>query len=55
MTIDIDEESDLTASVGVRSVPTMLAWDGGKVVGQLVGAHNEGVVRKFFAALKDNA
>lgn len=35
--VDADEEAELTAKFGVRALPTMLIFRGGKVVDQLVG------------------
>jgi thioredoxin 1 len=35
---DVDGEQALAARLDVRSMPTLLVWRDGKVVGQIVGA-----------------
>ena len=37
-TCDIDDSPQLAAELGVRGVPTLIAWSGGRPVGQIVGA-----------------
>ena len=36
--INVDEDPDTASRYGVRSLPTVLAMDGDRVVGQLVGS-----------------
>ena len=38
-TIDIDQNPQVPTQFQVRSIPTLLMFSGGKVVGQLTGAH----------------
>lgn len=38
-TIDIDANPGVPARYQVRSIPTMIMFQGGDVVGQLIGAH----------------
>jgi thioredoxin 1 len=38
-TIDIDKNPRVPTQFQVRSIPTLLLFNGGKVVGQLTGAH----------------
>ncbi len=44
--VNVDENRELAAQFGIRSIPTMLVFKGGAVQGQMVGAMNK-------AALKD--
>lgn len=37
--MDVDHHQVVPQQYGVRSIPTLLFFKGGKVVGQLVGAH----------------
>ncbi len=36
--VNVDEEPNLASQYGIRSIPTLLFFQGGKVVDQLVGA-----------------
>lgn len=36
--VDVDESNQVAQQYGIRSIPTLLMFKGGKVVGQLVGA-----------------
>jgi len=38
-TVDIDKNPQVPTQFQVRSIPTLLLFSGGKVVGQLTGAH----------------
>src|SRR5215212_8471368 len=38
--MDVDNHKIVPQQYGVRSIPTLLIFKGGKVVGQLVGAHS---------------
>lgn len=38
-TVDIDQNPKIPTQYQVRSIPTLLLFQGGKVVGQLTGAH----------------
>ncbi len=40
VTVDADDNADAAARLGVRSLPTLLLFDGGRVVAQLVGAQS---------------
>ena len=44
--IDIDEQGDQAAKLGISSVPTLVFFKDGKIVGALVGLHQERVVRE---------
>lgn len=44
--IDIDEQGDQAAKMGISSVPTLVFVKDGRVVGALVGLHQEHVVRE---------
>ena len=45
--IDIDEASDLAASFGIRSVPTMIYFRAGQEVSRTMGAKPEQKVKEF--------
>jgi hypothetical protein len=40
--VDVDAEPELTARLGVRAVPTLLAFAGGHRLGEMVGVHEQG-------------
>ncbi|WNG13669.1 thioredoxin [Cystobacter fuscus] len=52
--LDIDENPETAQAYGIRSVPTLLLFKQGRVVGQIVGAQPrqklEGAVEKFLQA-----
>ena len=39
--VNTDEQGDLAAEYGVRSIPTLIFFKNGEVVGQLVGAQSK--------------
>jgi thioredoxin 1 len=39
--LDVDHNQRVASQFGIRSIPTLLLFNGGKVVGQLVGAGAE--------------
>ena len=41
-TVDIDQNPRIPTQYQVRSIPTLLMFAGGKVIGQLTGAHPKG-------------
>ena len=43
--VNTDEENDLAARFGIRSVPTMIFIKNGEVVGQMVGVTSEQVLK----------
>jgi thioredoxin 1 len=45
--IDIDENGDLVNRFGIRSVPTLVVFKGGKVVDQMVGAAPKDQIRRM--------
>lgn len=52
--VDVDDEQELAARFGVRSIPTLIVFDEGKVVDQLVGAQSKSVLsERLDAALRD--
>lgn len=46
-TIDIDANPSVPARYQVRSIPTMIMFQGGEVVGQLIGAHPKARVEEL--------
>jgi thioredoxin 1 len=46
--VDIDSNPETPSSFGVRSIPTLLLFKGGKVVGELVGAHPTQTIEDLF-------
>lgn len=48
--IDIDECQDLVKTHGIRSVPTVAAFKGGKIIGTKVGLTNKEALLKLVAA-----
>ena len=43
--VNVDEQQDLAAQFGVRSIPTLLFLKGGQVVEQAVGAKGKGALK----------
>jgi thioredoxin 1 len=46
--VNVDEEGDLAASHSVVSIPTLVVYQGGKIVNQKVGAMPKGDIEKLF-------
>lgn len=47
--LDVDKAGQIAATYGVRSIPTLLIFKGGKVVDQRVGALNRDKLKEFIA------
>ena len=47
VSVDVDANPDTPSSFGIRSIPTLLAFKGGKMVGELVGAHPSKVIEEM--------
>ena len=47
--VNVDENGDLSARFGVRSIPTLLVFKDGRVVDQTVGALPKDMIRSFVA------
>lgn len=50
--VDIDEQGDVAAKYGVSSVPTLVFEKDGKIVGALVGLHQEHIVKEKIDKLR---
>nr|MDT0663417.1 thioredoxin [Micromonospora sp. DSM 115978] len=50
LTLDTDENPDVTRTYGVMSLPTLLVFRGGEVVGSIVGARPKSHLRQALAA-----
>ena len=48
---DVEENDDITFEYGVRNIPTMLFFKGGKLVDKMVGAANKAKFEEKFKAL----
>ena len=55
VTVDIEEQPGLAQEYGVRSVPTLLAFRGGRVVGQQVGYSSPRRVLELFSELASDS
>jgi putative thioredoxin len=53
--INSDDNDELSASFGIRSIPHVLAFRGGGAVAQFVGAQPEAQIRAFFEKLLPSA
>ncbi len=53
--INSDENQELSAAFGIRSIPNVIAFKDGKAVAQFLGAVPEGQVRAFFDKLLPSA
>ena len=49
--VNTDEQEELSAQFGIRSIPTMLYFKNGEVVDQMVGATSEQVLKDKLNAL----
>ena len=49
--VNSDENQEAAAAFGIRSIPTVIAFKGGKPVAQFMGAQPEGQVRAFIERL----
>lgn len=49
--IDVDAEGDLAARFSVMSIPTLMVFNGGEVVGQRVGAVPRPAIEELFKEL----
>lgn len=49
--IDVDAQSDLAARFNVMSIPTLIVFNGGEVVGQRVGAVPRSAIEALFQEL----
>ncbi len=47
--VDVDHSPGVAMKYGVRNIPTLLLFKGGKVMGQSVGAVNRSALDKFVA------
>ena len=47
--VNVDENGDLSARFGVRSIPTLLVFKDGRVVDQTVGALPKEMIKSFVA------
>ena len=45
--IDVDDNGDLVNRFGIRSIPTLVVFKGGKVVDQMVGAAPKDQIRRM--------
>ncbi|GAA6060315.1 hypothetical protein JCM10212_002956 [Sporobolomyces blumeae] len=52
MKVDTDAEYELAAKYKIRSLPTIMAFKNGQVIGQFIGAQPEAGVRKFLEEMK---
>lgn len=47
--VDVDENQQIAAEYGVRSIPTLLIIDGGTVKGQMIGAMSKAALKEKLA------
>ncbi|GAA5871013.1 hypothetical protein JCM16303_001663 [Sporobolomyces ruberrimus] len=52
MKVDTEQEFELAQKYKIRSLPTVMAFKNGQVIGQFIGAQQEGGVRKFLDEIK---
>jgi thioredoxin 1 len=48
--VDVDQNQDLAAQFGIRSIPSLLVFKGGQVKGQMVGAMSKKMLTDKLAA-----
>ncbi len=53
--VNSDENQEIAAALGVRSIPNVIAFKGGRAFAQFVGALPEGQIRAFFSKLLPSA
>jgi len=49
--LDVDSNPQLAVRYGIRSIPTLIVFDGGRPVGQLVGAMPKSALKKRIDAV----
>lgn len=49
--VDVDAQSDLAARFNVMSIPTLIVFNGGEVVGQRIGAAQRSAIEDLFKEL----
>jgi thioredoxin 1 len=49
--VNVDEEDKLAASHGIVSIPTLVVYQGGKILNQTAGALPKGEIEKLFKDL----
>lgn len=49
--VDSDAQPELSARYGIRSLPTLLAFKGGQIIDQRIGAHSRDTFEKWAAEL----
>ncbi len=49
--VNTDEEQDLAVQYGVRSIPTMLFFKNGELVGQMIGAQSKQTISEKIKSL----
>lgn len=49
--VNTDEEQDLAVQYGVRSIPTMLFFKNGELVGQMIGAQSKQAISEKIKSL----
>ncbi|GAA5827711.1 hypothetical protein JCM5353_002272 [Sporobolomyces roseus] len=52
MKIDTEQEFELAQKYKIRSLPTVMAFKNGQVIGQFIGAQQEPGVKKFLDEIK---
>ena len=45
--VNVDENGDLSTRFGIRSIPTLVVFKGGRVVDQQLGAHSKDEIRSL--------
>ena len=45
--VNVDEESELARKYGIMSIPTLLLFKGGRVIGESVGVSAEAELKKL--------
>ena len=45
--VNVDENPDIASKLGIRSIPTLMMFNGGKLAGQKVGAAPKGDLSKW--------
>jgi thioredoxin 1 len=49
--IDVEENQDLAADLGIKSVPTVIIYDGSKIVNKFIGLQQDKVYKEALNAL----
>jgi thioredoxin 1 len=52
--VNVDHNRDYSMDMGIRSVPTIMFFEGSKMIGQSTGAQSDDFYKKYLSQLNEN-